>query len=209
MNAIAQPVAAGPRLPLPRGPIGELLLERLALPPHALPGPPAVTDGDPLADDDLQLALYVLYELHYRGFAGVDPAWEWEPSLIAFRGALERELEAALRAAVPVERAGDVPAQLQAILDSADGPSLSRHLETRATLDQFREFLVHRSAYQLKEADPHSWAIPRLSGRAKVALVEVQFDEYGAGRAERQHARLFADAMEALGSMRATARTST
>ena len=38
---------------------------------------------------------------------------------------------------------------------------------------QFLEFAVHRSAYQLKEADPHSWAIPRLAGDAKTALGEV------------------------------------
>lgn len=36
--------------------------------------------GDALTDDDLQLALYLCYELHYRGFAGVDPAWEWSPA---------------------------------------------------------------------------------------------------------------------------------
>ena len=41
---------------------------------------------------------------------------------------------------------------------------------------------MHRSAYQLKEADPHSWAIPRLRGRPKAALVEIQADEYGGGR---------------------------
>ena len=27
-----------------------------------------------------------------------------------------------------------------------------------------REIAVHRSGYQLKEADPHTWAIPRLNG---------------------------------------------
>ena len=53
---------------------------------------------------------------------------------------------------------------------------------------QVREFIVHRSAYQLKEADPHSWAIPRLSGPPKAALVEIQADEYGGGRPERMHA---------------------
>jgi len=58
---------------------------------------------------------------------------------------------------------------------------------------------VHRSAYQLKEADPHSFAIPRLHGTPKAALLEVQFDEYGSGRAVRIHARLFADAMDELG----------
>ena len=36
-----------------------------------------------------------------------------------------------------------------------DGSSLSRFLQSRATVDQFREFVIHRSAYQLKEADPH------------------------------------------------------
>jgi hypothetical protein len=85
------------------------------------------------------------------------------------------------------------------LIAAANGPSLSRFLEMRATADHFREVLVHKSAYQLKEADPHSFAIPRLSGRPKVALVEVQFDEYGGGRPERQHARLFANTMEALG----------
>jgi hypothetical protein len=61
------------------------------------------------------------------------------------------------------------------------------------------EHVVHRSAYQLKEADPHSWAIPRLSPRPKAALLEVQADEYGGGNAERMHAVLFARTMEALG----------
>ena len=59
--------------------------------------------------------------------------------------------------------------------------------------------MVHRSAYQLKEADPHSWALPRLWGRPKAAMVEVQADEYGNGREQDIHAELFARAMEAVG----------
>ena len=59
--------------------------------------------------------------------------------------------------------------------------------------------LVHRSAYQLKEADPHAWALPRLCGPPKAALVEIEADEFGGGRAERIHAQLFADAMDGLG----------
>jgi hypothetical protein len=92
-----------------------------------------------------------------------------------------------------------VPAYLVELLAHTEGPSLSRYLEMRSNLDQFREFAVHRSAYQLKEADPHSFAIARLSGRSKVALVEIQSDEYGGGRPERQHARLFGETMTALG----------
>jgi Iron-containing redox enzyme len=189
-----------PRLPEPRGELSELVLTTLAQPPHE-----AVRElpwhGDVLAgDDDFHLALYVLYELHYRSFEGVDDGWEWESSLMRLRGELERRFERALRDALaPLDLEGDLPAQLKTLLDAAEGPSLSRFLEMRATADQFREVLVHKSAYQLKEADPHSFAIPRLSGRAKVALVEVQFDEYGGGRLERQHARLFANTMEALG----------
>jgi hypothetical protein len=61
-----------------------------------------------------------------------------------------------------------------------------------------REMAIHRSAYQLKEADPHTWGIPRLAGRSKAAMVAIQADEYGNGDASRMHASLFADTMTAL-----------
>jgi hypothetical protein len=189
------------RLPEPRGQLSELVLTTLQDAPHEL-APALPAHGDILAgDDDFHLALYALYELHYRGFEGVDERWEWDPSLLRLRAELERRFERALRDAIPHERPDPhrVPDRLKQLLAEVTGPSLSRFLETRATTDQFRETLIHKSCYQLKEADPHSFAIPRLSGRAKVALVEVQFDEYGGGRPERQHARLFAKAMTALG----------
>jgi hypothetical protein len=196
-----QPPAIG--LPAPRGATTAALLAALREPPHHLP-PIAPPDGaDPLGDEDLQLALYVCYELHYRGLPGVDERWEWAPSLLALRGALEQRFEAALRAAVgdvgPAPPAGDMDVALRAIEDADDGPSLSTYIEREATLEQVLEFMTHRSAYQLKEADPHSWAIPRLSGPPKAALVEIQADEYGGGRPERVHAQLFADAMAAAG----------
>ena len=164
--------------------------------------PAAVATTDPLADLDLQLALYVAYELHYAGFDGVDEHWEWAPSLLAFRAALERPFEAAVVAIVSDAEPGEtasVPESLQAIVAADDGPPLSRHLETKGTREQMLEHVIHRSAYQLKEADPHSWAIPRLAPASKAALLEVQFDEYGGGRAERMHSVLFAKAMAGLG----------
>jgi hypothetical protein len=72
-------------------------------------------------------------------------------------------------------------------------------VRSSASHEQILEFLVHRSAYQLKEADPHSWAIPRLAGQPKAALIEIQTDEYGGGRADWIHAELFARAMDAVG----------
>jgi Iron-containing redox enzyme len=182
-------------LPQPRGGVTELLLD--AFPGPVSPLPAAPEPGD---DDDLQLALYLCYELHYRGLPGVDERWEWEPSLLAVRGELERRFEADLRRDVPVPAPGDaMDLALRAIMDADDAPSLSKHLERRATLEQFLEFVIHRSAYQLKEADPHSWALPRLTGRPKAAMVEIQADEYGGGDPRRIHAQLFADAMDALG----------
>ena len=65
----------------------------------------------------------------------------------------------------------------------------------RATHEQFREFVVLRSVYHLREADPHTWAIPRLSGRPKGALIEIQLDEYGKGVVPRMHQELFKQTM--------------
>jgi hypothetical protein len=171
------------------------LMEALRRPPHALELP---APGD---DEDLQLALYCCYELHYRGLDGVDEAWEWEPALLAARRTLERRFEEQLGDLVgsPDGAPDAVDVALREIADDDDGPSVSRFVEREATREQALEFVVHRSAYQLKEADPHSWALPRLWGPPKAALVEIQADEYGGGRAERIHAALFARAMEAIG----------
>ncbi|HWH94274.1 MAG TPA: iron-containing redox enzyme family protein [Baekduia sp.] len=193
-----------PRLPDPRGPLSEALVAALVAPPGTRLSVPVSAPSDPLADDDLHLALYVLYELHYRGFDGVDDRWEWDPGALALRAQLEAVFEDGLRAALagwtaPPAGAATMDLALRAVADADDGPSLSRYLEVTGTLEQFREFAIHRSAYQLKEADPHSWALPRLSGPPKAALVEVQADEYGGGDPARIHAQLFADAMDALG----------
>jgi hypothetical protein len=56
-----------------------------------------------------------------------------------------------------------------------------------------------RSVYHLKEGDPHTFAVPRLSGRTKSAMVEIQADEYGGGSPERMHSTLFAGMMRDLG----------
>src|SRR5690242_18097589 len=118
------------------------------------------------------------------------------------RSLLEQQFEEGLKAAVPLvdeKVAHDrIDLKLREIA-AQEGASLSSYVRGRATLGQVREFLVHRSAYQLKEADPHCWAIPRLHGAPKAALVEIEADEYGGGRPDWIHAELFARAMRALG----------
>jgi len=72
-------------------------------------------------------------------------------------------------------------------------------MATHGSTVELMEFVVHRSAYQLKEADPHTWGLPRLDGRAKSAMVEIQMDEYGLGEPGESHAELFARTMQHCG----------
>jgi Iron-containing redox enzyme len=196
------------RLPDPRGPLSAALFADLAggatlsaatlQLARSLP-----TSEDPVAvltDDDLQLSLAACYELHYRGFDGVDESWEWDPDLLAVRRELETRHLAAVQALVPTPVVTDEPIdrQLAAVIAADDGPSLSRWLARHGQLEHWREHLTVRSVYHLKEGDPHSFAIPRLSGRAKSAMVEIQADEYGGGHAARMHSTLFAGMMRDL-----------
>jgi hypothetical protein len=178
--------------------VSEALFAGLRRPPHTLDVP-----GGEIDFEDLHLALYCCYELHYRGFEGVEETWEWEPSLLAFRAELERRFEADLHDLVGAP--GEIPdpreidALLRELMQADEAPSVSTFIEREANASQVLEFMVHRSAYQLKEADPHSWALPRLYGKPKAAMVEVQADEYGNGRPDDIHAELFARAMDAVG----------
>lgn len=187
-----------PSLPLARGALSAAVLDRLV--GHHAPTTLDVAVDDPLGNDDVQLALYLCYELHYRGFQGVDDALEWDPHLLATRAALERAFEGALRHEVPTEpiEPSDVPARLRELAEGADS-GVAAFLGREAELWHYEEFLIHRSAYHLKEADPHSWAIPRIAGRAKAALIEIQSDEYGGGDENWMHAVLFGRTMELLG----------
>jgi hypothetical protein len=189
------------QMPQARGPLSEWLIDALRGSPEAAPRPPVPDpEADPLADEDRHLALYLCVSLGAYGIEGVDDAWEWAPSLVAFRRELERGFEEALRAQVRIERLTprDVPAWLVGLSRQGEG-RLSRYLAREATLERFREFVVHRSIYTRHEADPHTLAIPRLRGAAKAALVEIQADEYGNGDVRRMHAEIFGTTMSALG----------
>jgi hypothetical protein len=115
-------------------------------------------------------------------------------TLQIYRGALERRWLASLRrfAAHDAVPAAGIPGALTGLArraggpgrrkgpqdprsltgtkdlkDPADpgGPDLPGYLARKASRGQFAEYLAHRSVYQLKEADPHSFGIPRrISG---------------------------------------------
>jgi hypothetical protein len=199
-----RPATLDPALPQARGPLSGAVLESLRTGREPTASLPADIAGTILGED-AQLALYCLYELHYRGFAGVDPEREWDPALLALRREVERAFLSRLRADVPVDDVhgpADVDAEMAALMTEpvdADGTGVSHHLLRAGEPWQFREYLAHRSIYHLKEADPQAWVIPRLHGPAKAALVTVEHDEYGSGDPERVHARLFAEMMRRAG----------
>ncbi|MER7559060.1 iron-containing redox enzyme family protein [Nocardioides sp. NPDC126508] len=152
----------------------------------------------PESEEDAQVALWALYELHYRGFDEVDPDLEWDADLLRLRRGLERPFEAELRRRWTHSDLHEDP-DLARLIDRHDGPSLARFVQRRADREQVLEILQHRSLYHLKEADPTSWVVPRLETRPKAALMEILFDEYGDGDPNRLHHHLFRRGMEAAG----------
>lgn len=193
MPAATEPLV----LPRPRGPLSAHVLSIL----QGRPLDPAPRVPLRHGDADLHLALHLCYELHFGGLPGVDDRVEWDPGLLAFRADLERRFEADLFERVgPPSGATDVRAELPALVDADDGPSLSRWMEAHGEIRHMREYAKNRSLYQLKEADPHSFGIPRLSRRAKAGLVSIQAGEYGVEHPDHvMHSELFATTMRELG----------
>jgi hypothetical protein len=150
-------------------------------------------------DEDAALALWVLHELHYRGLADVDDGLEWDADLLRLRGLLEADLEARLRSRHRATDGLSFVTDALDWIDDHDGPSLARHVHRHADRDQVLDLLRVRSIYHLKESDPVSWLVPRLGVRAKAALMELQYDEYGNGDPNRLHHHLFAEGMAASG----------
>jgi pyrroloquinoline quinone (PQQ) biosynthesis protein C len=197
-------------LPQPRGPLSAAVIADLAGRPteplaDLVPPPRPDVLADVFTDGDLQLALWTLYELHYRGFDEVPDQREWDPALLTLRARLETVFEEALRQSTDayVEQArdahDDVVDQIIALTEDVEGAPVASYLQRRASRAQVLEFLAQRSLYHLKESDPHSLLLARIDGRPKAALAELLYDEYGAGRPERLHQDLFANALAGAG----------
>lgn len=198
MSAVVMSVrdeATSVGLPRPRGDLSGATIAALSgdLPWDRLPEVRASSDEDGL------LTIWISHELHHRGLPAVQDA-EWTPELIAVRMREERALEQRLRerAAGRLPASSDPDTLLQFVRDHP-GRSLAAYVQRSATAEQVRELLWLRTLYHLKEADPTSWTVPRLPGPARAALAELQYDEYGAGKPERLHARLFVEGLRACG----------
>jgi len=192
--------ASWPLIPWSRGPLSAAVISALQGEPRRLREVPDVVVTNPLSDDDFQLALYLCYEVYYRDLTGLD--LEWDLDLLAFRARLEDAFAGQLREEISPHfgrRPFDVAAEIDQLVFASRRVSISSYFNSGGTLDQMREFCVHRSASHLREGDPHAFAFPRLSGDAKTALIEIRYKDNGAGDSHDTRSTLFAATMTALG----------
>ena len=181
--------ADSPPLPPPEGPLTEAVTRAIVRPAsdhrdraslervteNAAEGVEA-----PLDNLDLQLALNLCYELHYLSFRGVDPAWEWDPELLALRSRMESIFLGGLdrkTAELPDPGPGDLPGTLVGMKAPDAIGELAGFVERESDLPQMRELLIHRSAERLRRCDAWLWTLPRLQGRTRTALALIEGDE--------------------------------
>jgi Iron-containing redox enzyme len=186
------------RMPKPRGGLSEWIVGHLA---DGASSDSLGTAPRPDSWEDEAISLWTLHELSYRGFEDASDDAEWAPTVLVVRHDLETALEERLRSRwdVLAPAPADVPAALESLVAADDGPSLADRVRRHADVEEVLELLRQRSIYHLKESDPSAWVVPRLPVRAKAALVELQYDEYGGGDPNRLHAHLFARGLDAVG----------
>ncbi|MFD4671041.1 iron-containing redox enzyme family protein [Lentzea sp. NPDC058450] len=139
------------RLPAPRGHMSSALVAALRLPPP--PRPALLVSGgtrDAWQDDDLQLSLWICYELRTSGFDDAAAGWDEHPALTQFHAALEARWEEALRSLTEATS----PAAL-----SAEGlAELRKHHAFWQPRREMRSVLrdLHGDAYGTRSERTHS-----------------------------------------------------
>ena len=176
-------------VPKPRGPLSEALFEASAAGPtrprrHSCARPRRGRRRH--AVGALRAVLPRVRRRRRRGGVGA--------RLLAVRRRLERDLEApaAGRVTGPPRRPSRSPRRSSTTSPLTTATPWPRHVQRQRHREQVLDLLRVRSLYHLKEADPTTWVVPRLPAAPKAALVELQYDEYGAGDPNRLHAHLFA-----------------
>ena len=150
---------------IPRGPLSLAVLSALGGRSDTVGAVPPLEDVDPLSNDDFQLALYLCYQLDFSRASS--PDWPWDQELLNYRSALEDAFVARLRGdvgTVKSKRTNDVVAGLHELITTASGPSVPKYLCEKGSLDQLREYLVHRCVNELREVDPYVYESSSFAG---------------------------------------------
>jgi len=143
------------RLPAPRGHMSSALVAALREPPPPRPALLVSTGArEVFADDDLQLSLWICYELRTRGFDDVAAGWEDHPALAQFHAALEARWEEALRSLTETTQETTQPA----LLDDEGVAELRRHHAFWQPRREMRSVLrdIHGDAYGTRSERTHS-----------------------------------------------------
>ncbi|MET8762836.1 iron-containing redox enzyme family protein [Lentzea sp. NPDC004782] len=139
------------RLPAPRGHMSSALVAALREPPLPRPALLVSTGAREIfLDDDLQLSLWICYELRTRGFDDVAAGWEDHPALAQFHAALETRWEEALRSLTETTQ--------PAVLDDGGVAELRRHHAFWQPRREMRSVLrdIHGDAYGIRSERTHS-----------------------------------------------------
>ena len=122
--------------------------------------------------------------------------WEWHPSLLGLRSGSERRHFAALRDAgrAAGRRPGCRSTGLAELVAADDGPSLSSHGQAARDLDQFREFVAHRSVYHLRRRTRTAGRSPGSAVRRRPRWWRSRPTSTATAAPDRMHAELFAGA---------------
>ncbi len=199
-RATADVAPEWPLIPWARGPLSTAVIDALQRGPGTFGTAPPVEHVDVLVDDDFQLALYLCFEAHFRGFNGAD--WEWDAKLLRFRAELEEAFESRLRD--EVSRGGSASrshalAQLGQLIQDSSTSALVSYVDEFGNVEQLRELCVHQSVAHLHAIESHSLAIAHLTGEAMNALVDIGRNHQDHGQGPAGPTALFGGTMVALG----------
>ncbi|MFJ7149066.1 iron-containing redox enzyme family protein [Streptomyces sp. NPDC100445] len=111
------------------------------------------------------------------------------------------EADALADAAPAFDSLGDLLDALEHRLrEEEDDPSPSeRYLAEHATAAEFTHVVAQFAVDGLVESQSHLGVLPRLTHRARMAVMRVLIDEFGCGNEAREHARLYEHLAEELG----------
>src|SRR3954452_5012691 len=137
-------------LPRPRGPLTEELLGALRAGFDEFYG--VLAAASQAAGEDAALALWTLYELHYRGFDDVGGGLEWDPQLLRLRGVLERDLEHRLRDRFTRPEGVAFVEDFFGCLDQQEGITVARHVHRDSDREQVLELPLLGSVFRHKES---------------------------------------------------------
>jgi hypothetical protein len=193
-------VANWPLLPWPRGPLSAFVVSALQRQPGTLGSTPPISRTDALSDDDFELALYLCYEMHFRGLASAE--WAWDPGLKKFRSELERAFVNRLRDEIndfTMHYTFDTVSALDEVIEECAGSSLMSYFDDSGTIDQFREFCVHRSVYQFRADYNAPDTTPQSEFDPVPASTSVRFEDLGSSVDAQLRSSFFSTTMSSLG----------